>query len=46
MDNVRKEAYAIVQVFNKMDYLFMIEEETHVHTDHRSVLFVFNPLVL
>lgn len=41
-----KEAYAIYQVFQKMDYLFLCEQETHVHTDHRNLLFVFNPLAL
>ena len=41
-----KEAYAIYQVFKKLDYLLLTEEEIHLYTDHRNLLFIFNPLAL
>lgn len=41
-----KEAYAIYQVFKKMDYMLLSESNAHIHTDHRNLLFVFNPLSL
>lgn len=41
-----KEAYAIYQVFKKLDYMMMTEKEIHLYTDHRNLLFVFNPLAL
>lgn len=41
-----KEAFAIFQSFKKMDYLLLVEENTHVFTDHRNLLFVYNPEAL
>lgn len=41
-----KEAFAIVQVFKKLDYLLLTQRPVHVYTDHRNLLFVFNPLSL
>ena len=37
-----KEAYAIYQVFKKMDYMLLVEGEIHLYTDHRNLLFVVN----
>jgi len=39
-----KEGYPIYQVFKKMDYLFITEENVRLYTDHRNLLFVFSPL--
>lgn len=41
-----KEAYAIFQTFEKLDYILMSSELTHIYTDHRNLLFVFAPLAL
>ena len=41
-----QEAYAIFQVFEKLDYLFMEKQPVHVSTDHRNPVFVFAPLAL
>ena len=41
-----KEAYAIFQTFEKLDYLLMSSKPCHVFTDHRNLLFVFAPLSL
>ena len=41
-----KEAYAIFQTFERLDYMFTCEENIHVYTDHRNLLFVFHPLSL
>ena len=41
-----KEAYAIYEVFKKMDYTSLAEDDIHLYTDHRNLLFVFNPLAL
>lgn len=41
-----KEAYAIVKVFDKMDYALWGTANVHVFTDHRNLLFVFAPLAL
>ena len=41
-----KEAFAILQVFKKLDYLLLTERPIHVYTDHKNLLFVFNPLSL
>ncbi|PXF42858.1 Enzymatic polyprotein [Gracilariopsis chorda] len=38
-----KEAYAIYQVFRKLDYFFLGENPVHVYTDHRNLMFAFNP---
>ena len=39
-----QEAFAIFQTFEKVDYLLMGEQEVHVFTDHRNLLFIFAPL--
>ena len=39
-----KEAFAIFQTFEKLDYMLMGHKHTHVFTDHRNLLFVFAPL--
>ena len=41
-----KESFAIYQVFKKLDYMLLAEGNTHLYTDHRNLLFVFNPLAL
>ena len=41
-----KEAYAIFQTFEKLDYLFQGHQRTLVFTDHRNLLFIFGPLSL
>lgn len=41
-----KEAYAIVQTFDRMDYLFWGPQPVHVFTDHRNLLYVFAPFAL
>lgn len=38
-----KEGFAIYETFRKMDYLLAGEHNTHVFTDHRNLMFVFNP---
>lgn len=43
---VEKDAFAILQTFKNTDYLLLKESNTHVFTDHRNLLFVFNPEVL
>ena len=41
-----KQAFAIYQVFKKLDYLILTEEVIHLYTKQRNLLFVFNPLAL
>ncbi len=41
-----KEAYAIYQVFTRLDYLSFTESPVHISTDHRNLLFVFSPHAL
>ena len=41
-----KEAFAIVSVFRKLDYLLYSSDDTHLFTDHRNLLFVFCPSAL
>ena len=41
-----KEAFAIFQTFERMDYLLQSQRRTHIFTDHRNLLFVFAPLAL
>ena len=41
-----KEAFAIFQTFEKLDYMLMSSKPVHVYTDHRNLLFVFDPLSL
>lgn len=41
-----KEAYAIYMSFKKLDYILGASSKTHVYTDHRNLLFVFNPLAV
>lgn len=43
---LKKEAFAIFQGFTRLDYLLLSKERTKVYTDHRNVLFVFEPLSL
>lgn len=38
-----KEAFAIVQTFKKMEYAIISSMKTFIFTDHRNLLFVFNP---
>lgn len=39
-----KEAFAVVQAFKKLDYLLACDTSTRVFTDHRNLLFTFNPI--
>jgi len=41
-----KDAYAIFQVFEKLDYVLTGSSPTHIYTDHRNLPFVFAPLAL
>lgn len=41
-----KEAYAIVQTFERMAYLFSGAQPVHVFTDHGNLLYVFAPPAL
>lgn len=41
-----REAFAIVQAFRKLDYLLACDLTTRVFTDHRNLLFIFNPIAL
>lgn len=41
-----KEAFAIFQTFEKLDYLLMDSKPAHVFTDHRNLLFISAPLSL
>ena len=42
-----QEAFAIVEVFRRMDYLFLaVPTPTEVNTDHRNLLFLYSPLAL
>ncbi len=41
-----KEAFAIYQTFDRMDYLLLGQQRTQVFTDHRNLLFIFAPLAL
>lgn len=41
-----KEAFAIVKVFDKLDFVLWGRNQVHVFTDHRNLLFVFAPLAL
>ena len=40
---IEKEGYAIYSVFQKLDYLLMGSDDTHIYTDHRNLLYVFHP---
>lgn len=39
-----KEGFSIYQVFKRLDYLLLGNKPSHVYTDHRNLLFVYNPL--
>ena len=41
-----RKAYAVVQAFRKLDYILLCEDSTRIFTDHRNLLFVFNPVAL
>ena len=41
-----REAYAVVPAFRKLDYMLTCEASTRVFTDHRNLLFAFNPTEL
>jgi len=41
-----REAFAVVQAFRKLDYLVACDPSTHVFTDHRNLLFTFNPTAM
>jgi len=41
-----KEAYVIFQVFTKLGYMLETANPPHVSTDHRNLLFIFNPLAI
>lgn len=41
-----KEAYAVVQTFDRLDYLFWGSGQNHVFTNHKNLLYVFAPLAL
>lgn len=39
-----REAYAIVQSLDKMDYLFCGSQPVHLFTEHMNLFYVFAPL--
>ena len=41
-----KEGCTIYQYFKRMDYLLVTHERTHVFTDHRNLLFVYEPTAM
>lgn len=41
-----REAFAVVQGFRKLDYLLACDQSTRVFTDHRNLLFAFNPAAM
>ena len=41
-----REAYAIVQAFKRLEYSLTCDSTTIIFTDHRNLLFVFNPLTM
>ena len=41
-----KEAYAIFQTYDKLDYILLTTQPSHVYTDHKNPLFIFAPLTL
>lgn len=38
-----KKGFAIYETFRRMNYLSAVENNTHVFTDRRNLMFVFNP---
>lgn len=42
----KNEAYATVQKFARMNYLFWNLQPVHFFTDHKNILYVFAPLAL
>lgn len=41
-----REAFSVVQAFRKLDYLLACDSTTRVFTDHRNLLFTFNPVFM
>ena len=41
-----REAFAVVQAFKKLDYLLTCDSTTRIFTDHRNLLFTFNPIAM
>lgn len=41
-----REAFAVVQTFRKLDCLLACNTTTRVFTDHRNLLFTFNPVAM
>ena len=41
-----REAFAVVQAFRKLDYLLACDPTTRIFTDHRNLLFAFNPVAM
>ena len=41
-----REAFAVVQAFRKLDYMLSCDVTTRVFTDHRNLLFAFNPAAI
>lgn len=41
-----REAFAIVEAFRRLDYLLTCDMTTRVFTDHRNLLFAFNPIAM
>ncbi|MEM1369509.1 MAG: RNase H-like domain-containing protein [Cyanobacteria bacterium P01_H01_bin.15] len=41
-----REAFAIVQAFKRLDYLLACDKSTRIFTDHRNLLFTFNPVAM
>ena len=41
-----REAFAVVQAFRKLDFLLACDPTTCIFTDHRNLLFTFNPIAM
>lgn len=41
-----REAFAVVQAFRKIDYLLACDPAIRAFTDHRNLLFTFNPIAM
>lgn len=46
LTNFEKEAYAIVEIFDRMDYLLSGGQPVHIFTDHGTLFYVFGRLGL
>ncbi|KAH9150968.1 hypothetical protein AeRB84_006310 [Aphanomyces euteiches] len=43
---IEKEAFAVVEACKRLEYLLLREEDFRSFTDHRNLIYIFNPLAL